>query len=196
MGDKVAERLRIRSLFLRNFLHNSFSKMADEKEPKPEGEEEEEEGEEEDEFKLTDDQVQDFKDAFKKFDTEGNGEIPTSELGTVMRMLGHLLKDEELQEAIESVDSDGSGFVDIEEFLELMRIKTKEAADEAEIKEAFRILDRDSKGEIHTDVIKEILLELFSSLTQEEVDDIIADIDGDGSGWVDYDEFKELMLGA
>ena len=50
-------------------------------------------------------------------------------------------------------------------------------------------------GEIHTDVIKEILLELFSSLTQEEVDDIIADIDEDGSGWVDYDEFKELMLG-
>jgi len=170
--------------------------MADEKEPKPEGEEEEgEEGEEEDEFKLTDDQIQDFKDAFKKFDTEGNGEIPTSELGTVMRMLGHLLKDDELQEAIESVDSDGSGFVDIEEFLELMRMKTKESSDEAEIKEAFRILDRDNKGEIHTDVIKEILLELFSSLTQEEVDDIIADIDEDGSGWVDYDEFKELMLG-
>jgi len=166
-------------------------------EPKPEGEEEEEpEEEEEDEFKLTDDQIQDFKDAFKKFDTEGNGEIPTSELGTVMRMLGHLLKDEELQEAIDAVDGDGSGFVDIDEFIELMRIKSKEAADEAEIKEAFRILDRDSKGEIHTDVIKEILLELFGNLTKEEVDDIIADIDEDGSGWVDYDEFKELMLGA
>merc|ERR1712189_74287 len=181
------------------FLIYLTLEMAEEKpaEAKPEGEPEgEEEGEEEeDEFKLTDDQVQDFKDAFKKFDTEGNGEIPTSELGTVMRMLGHLLKDEELQEAIESVDSDGSGFVDIEEFLELMRMKTKESADEAEIKEAFRILDRDNKGEIHTHVIKEILLELFSSLTQEEVDDIIADIDEDGSGWVDYDEFKELMLG-
>jgi len=168
--------------------------------PRPESEEgdednEEEEEEEEDEFKLTDDQIQDFKDAFKKFDTEGNGEIPTSELGTVMRMLGHLLKDDELQTAIESVDSDGSGFVDIDEFLELMRMKTKESSDEAEIKEAFRILDRDDKGEIHTDVIKEILLELFGNLTKEEVDDIIADIDEDGSGWVDYDEFKELMLG-
>ena len=36
--------------------------------------------------------------------------------------------------------------MDIDEFIELMRIKSKEAADEAEIKEAFRILDRDSKG--------------------------------------------------
>ena len=53
------------------------------------------------------------------------------------------------QEAIESIDGDGSGFVDIDEFIELMRIKTKEAADEAEIKEAFRILDRDSKGHYH-----------------------------------------------
>ena len=52
------------------------------------------------------------------------------------------------QEAIESVDSDGSGFVDIEEFLELMRMKTKESSDEAEIKEAFRILDRDNKGTV------------------------------------------------
>ena len=50
------------------------------------------------------------------------------------------------QEVIDSVDGDGSGFVDIDEFIELMRIKSKEAADEAEIKEAFRILDRDSKG--------------------------------------------------
>merc|ERR1712189_20854 len=93
------------------FLIYLTLEMAEEKpaEAKPEGEPEgEEEGEEEeDEFKLTDDQIQDFKDAFKKFDTEGNGEIPTSELGTVMRMLGHLLKDEELQEAIEAVDGMG-----------------------------------------------------------------------------------------
>ena len=50
------------------------------------------------------------------------------------------------KEAIDAVDGDGSGFVDIDEFIELMRIKSKEAADEAEIKEAFRILDRDNKG--------------------------------------------------
>merc|ERR1739838_573339 len=156
---------------------------------------EEEEEEEEDTFQLTDDQTADFKDAFKKFDAAGQGEIPTSELGTVMKMLGHKLNDEELEECIEMVDSDGGGSVDIDEFMELMRTKTKEAQDEVEVKEAFRILDKDGKGEIHTDVIKEILQKLDDGLTDEDLDEMIAEIDEDGSGWVDYDEFKGLMLG-
>ena len=50
-----------------------------------------------------------------------------------MRMLGHNLKDEELDECIKIVDADGGGSVDIDEFLELMRTKTKEAQDEVEV---------------------------------------------------------------
>jgi len=157
--------------------------------------EEEEEEEEEDNFQLTDDQVADFRDAFKKFDAAGEGEIPTSELGTVMKMLGHKLNDEELEECIKMVDADGGGSVDIDEFMELMRTKTKEAQDEVEVKEAFRVLDKEGKGEIHTDVIKEILAQLDDSLTDQDLNDLIAEIDSDGSGWVDYDEFKALMLG-
>merc|ERR1712087_728777 len=140
---------------------------------------EEEEEEEEDTFQLTDDQTADFKDAFKKFDAGGEGEIPTSELGTVMKM----------------VDADGGGSVDIDEFMELMRTKTKEAQDEVEVKEAFRVLDKEDKGEIHTDVITELLVQLDDSLTEADLKDLIAEIDSDGSGWVDYDEFKALMLG-
>jgi len=165
--------------------------MAEEEEQK----EDEEAEEEEEMFNLSDDQVIDFKDAFKKFDTSGEGEIPTSELGTVMKMLGHKLNDEELEECIKMVDADGGGSVDIDEFLELMRVKTKEAQDEVEVKEAFRILDRKNKGEIHTDVIKELLTELDPHLTPDDLNDLVAEIDEDGSGWVDYDEFKALMLG-
>merc|ERR1712042_192512 len=150
-------------------------------------------GEEEDTFQLTDDQTADFKDAFKKFDTSGEGEIPTSELGTVMKMLGHKLNDEELEECIKMVDADGGGSVDIDEFMELMRTKTKE--DQDEVKEAFRVLDKEGKGEIHTDVIKEILQKLDDTLSEADLGDLIAEIDSDGSGWVDYDEFKALMLG-
>merc|ERR1711872_926511 len=107
-----------------------------------------------------------------------------------MRMLGHNLKDDELEECIKIVDADGGGSVDIDEFMELMRTKTKEAQDEVEVKEAFRVLDKVGKGEIHTDVIKELLTKLDDTLSEEDLGDLIAEIDSDGSGWVDYDEFS------
>lgn len=160
-----------------------------------EHEEYEHEEEEEEEFNLTDDQILDFKDAFKKFDEDGSGEISTEELGTVMRMLGHDLKQYQLEDCIAFVDADGSGSVDFSEFLELMKMKTKEHQEEAEVKEAFRILDRENKGEISSSIIKEILMQLDEDITEEDVDEMIYEIDEDGSGWVDYDEFKKLMLG-
>merc|ERR1712243_105415 len=85
-------------------------------------------------YKLSDALVADFKDAFERIDKEGTGEIPTSELGSVMRMLGHQLKPDQLQECIGEVDGDGSGFVDFEEFLVLMTKKTKEAEEEKEVR--------------------------------------------------------------
>merc|ERR1712168_1232332 len=183
MGTRAKASVRVINLHQRV---SSNSNMSEE-------EKLEEDEEEEDTFTLTDDQVADFKDAFKKFDAAGAGEIPTSELGTVMRMLGHNLKDDELEECIKMVDSDGGGSVDIDEFMELMRTKTKEA--QVEVEEAFRVLDKEGKGEIHTDVITELLVQLDDSLTEADLKDLIAEIDSDGSGWVDYDEFKALMLG-
>lgn len=150
---------------------------------------------EEPEFKLTDSQVSDFKDAFERIDKEGSGEIPTSELGSVMRMLGHNLKPDQLQECIEEVDGDGSGFVDFDEFLQLMTNKTKEAQEEKEVREAFRILDKEGKGTIDTGVLKEILLALDETMTEEDVDEMVNEIDEDGSGAVDYEEFKAVMMG-
>merc|ERR1711973_114555 len=60
------------------------------------------------EYKLSDSLVADFKDAFERIDKEGTGEIPTSELGAVMRMLGHQLKPDQLQECFEEQKDEGS----------------------------------------------------------------------------------------
>merc|ERR1719219_2636553 len=56
-----------------------------------------------------------------------------------------------------------------------------------ELKEAFRIYDRDGQGFITTDVLKEILREIDSELTEEDLDNIIEEVDEDGSGTLDFD---------
>ena len=56
-----------------------------------------------------------------------------------------------------------------------------------ELKEAFRIYDRDGQGYITTDVLKEILREIDSALTEDDLDNIIDEVDEDGSGTLDFD---------
>jgi calmodulin len=149
----------------------------------------------EEEYQLTDHQVAEFRIAFNAFDKEGRGEIPTAMLGTVMKNLGHNLKPEQLADCIEAVDGDGSGAIDFDEFLALMAKKTKEAEDEMELREAFRVFDTKNLGVIDVSDLKLIFKTLDPDMPDEEIDQIISEVDEDGSGTVDFEEFMKLMSG-
>nr|ACJ72161.1 UGT4 [Pueraria montana var. lobata] len=95
---------------------------------------------------LTDDQIAEFKEAFSLFDKDGDGCITTKELGTVMRSLGQNPTEAELQDMINEVDADGNGTIDFPEFLNLMARKMKDTDSEEELKEAFRVFDKDQNG--------------------------------------------------
>lgn len=56
-----------------------------------------------------------------------------------------------------------------------------------ELKEAFRLYDREGNGYITTSTLKEILGALDDKLNSSDLDGIIAEIDTDGSGTVDFD---------
>ena len=59
--------------------------------------------------------------------------------------------------------------------------------DEKELKEMFRVLDKEKKGEVDVKELRWIMKNLGDDLSEEDIDDMIADVDTDGSGWVDYD---------
>ncbi len=89
---------------------------------------------------LTEEQIVELKEAFSLFDKEGDGTITTKELGTVMRCLGQNPTEAELQDMINEVDADGNGTIDFPEFL------TIETDSEEEIREAFRVFDKDGNA--------------------------------------------------
>ena len=51
------------------------------------------------------------------------------------------------------------------------------------------------QGFITNDVLKDILREIDNTLTEDDLDHIIEEVDEDGSGTMDFDEFQEMMMG-
>ena len=105
---------------------------------------------------------------------------------------------EELNEILEEIDEDGSGEIEFGEFCQLCAKFLVEEPDEetmkAELKEAFRCFDKECSGFITTDQLREIIGELDPSLTSEDLDSIIEEIDEDGSGTMDFEKFCQMMM--
>jgi len=69
---------------------------------------------------FTDDQVQEFRDAFNEIDTDGGGSLSADELGQLLRNLGQEPTETELYNIIYEADTDGNGEIDFDEFLGMM----------------------------------------------------------------------------
>ena len=65
-------------------------------------------------------QMQELREAFDLFDTDGSGTIDTKELQVALRALGFDSKKEKVRKMIADIDLDGSGTIDFEEFVEMM----------------------------------------------------------------------------
>lgn len=83
----------------------------------------------------------------------------------------------------------GSGKLDFNSFCRVA-LHFNEEDDEAlqkELKEAFRLYDKEGNGYIPTSSLREILAALDDQLTGDQLNEMIAEIDTDSSGTVDFD---------
>lgn len=133
------------------------------------------------------------------FDTTKSGLIETVKISTILNTLGQQFDEGELQDLIDEEDPDNTGKVNFDGFANIASnflIEEEDAeAMQQELKEAFRLYDREGNGYITTSTLKEILAALDDKLSSEDLDGIIQEIDTDGSGTVDFDEFMEMMTG-
>ncbi|MCO5571742.1 hypothetical protein L7F22_038028 [Adiantum nelumboides] len=143
---------------------------------------------------LTAEQIQEFKEAFALFDTSRNGSIASKDLGTVMRSLGQNPTEAELQDMTRDVDPHAKGTIDFDAFISLMARKLKDTDSEEELKEAFKVFDKDRNGFISAPELRHVMTNLGEKLTDEEVDEMIREAGIDPEGRVNYDEFVKMLL--
>merc|ERR1712112_174927 len=147
---------------------------------------------------LDHDQIDSLEKGFDGFDNEGGGTITQTTMQMILKSMGVECKKDDMDGYSAEVDEEGSGKFTFATFCAVsakFMIEDDEEQMKEELKEAFRIYDKEGQGFITTDVLKEILREIDTTLTEDDLDNIIEEVDEDGSGTLDFDEFQEMMMG-
>ncbi|OWF36011.1 Calmodulin-1 [Mizuhopecten yessoensis] len=135
---------------------------------------------------LTDDQTAALREAFNKFDMDGNGSITVDELGLAMRSIGENPSTKEIRQLMEAADLNRNGTIEFEEFVEMVADRLKDFDVISEMKEAFEVFDQDNDGFLNKEDIRRAMAGLGVSLTEPEVTQMMEVADSDKDGRLNY----------
>merc|ERR1712205_21858 len=97
---------------------------------------------------LSDEQLDEIREAFSLFDSDASGAIDVRELKAAMRALGFEVKNEELKKMVTDIDNDGNGTIEFAEFLQMMTAKMGEKDTREDIEKVFKLFDDDNTNKI------------------------------------------------
>ena len=142
---------------------------------------------------LTEDEVEELRQAFDLFDTDGSGTIDPKELRAAMQSLGFEAKNQTIYQMIKDIDKDDSGEIDFDEFLQLMTSRLAGSDTREDINKIFQLFDDDKTGFISLQNLKRVANELGEHMNDAELLEMIERADLDQDGQISPDEFFRIM---
>eukprot|EP01068_Selenidium_serpulae_P015616 Selendium_serpulae@DN6227_c0_g1_i5.p1 len=144
-------------------------------------------------YNLTQDQIEELKEAFDLFDTNRSGDIDSREFKAALRALGFEVSKEDVRIMFKELDKEFQETISFNEFCSLMigRMPAKDSREE--ISKMFILFDEDNTGKISFQNLKNISHELEENLEDGELTEMIDEADRDGDGLIDFEEFYKIM---
>ena len=142
---------------------------------------------------LTEDEIEEIKEAFDLFDTDGSGSIDPKELRAAMQSLGFEAKNQTIYQMITDLDKNKSGNIDFEEFLDMMTARMSDKDTREDVNKVFRLFDDDTSGSITIRNLRRVARELGETMTDEELQEMVERADSNGDGAVSMDDFYNIM---
>ncbi|KAJ0407770.1 hypothetical protein ATCC90586_003272 [Pythium insidiosum] len=137
-----------------------------------------------------------FKEAFALFDKDESGYIDCSELMRVLEALGQRLSMTEVEAIMRDADTDGDGKISFLEFVAMMnkRLFRRGELTDFDLRAAFKLFDSNDDGFISASELAHVLCVLGGqSVSNSTVKQLIATVDVNDDGRIDFEEFGELM---
>ncbi|XP_076623623.1 dynein regulatory complex protein 8, partial [Colletes latitarsis] len=137
-------------------------------------------------------------EAFDVFDTAKVGEIDVSDLGTIIRALGCVITEAELQEIQVEVEDVANNCVPLNRFLEYMCKAINERkfkpAEPEDLLKAFQLLDPENRGYIMRDVLEKAMMEIGEPFSEEEIADMMAIACDPQTKKINYEHYINMLI--
>lgn len=126
---------------------------------------------------LSDEQLEELRDVFNKFDENGDGSISHKELRLMLRTVGMEPTEAELYDLIRMVDLDANSMIGLNEFLQFMAPRFRDIESEENLQHAFEAFNRSGYGFFDAHDLRIVMGNFGELLTEQESVILLADMD-------------------
>ena len=119
---------------------------------------------------LTDDEIEEIREAFALFDTEQSGVIDPKELKAAMQSLGFEQKNPTIYNMIADLDThENAGGINFDRFLDAITDKLGNKESREGIARIFELFDDDRTGRINVHNLRRVAKELGETMSADEL---------------------------
>ncbi|CAD8045812.1 unnamed protein product [Paramecium primaurelia] len=141
---------------------------------------------------LTDDEIDEIREAFNLFDTEGTGRVDPRELKAAMQSLGFDQKNPTIFNMIAELENEGTD-IDFDQFLDAITSKLGNRESKDGINKIFDLFDDDGSNTINLNNLKRVSKELGETMTAEELAEMLERAASNGRE-ITREDFYNIMV--
>ena len=150
---------------------------------------------------LNEKEVENLKKQFLALDEDGSGLVTIEELKGIFKDPRLKMSEDDVEVLLGEFDLDGSGAVDLTEFMVLMGNKKNKGLQElfhkaiilrSAIRKRFQEFDKNGDGYITKKEFRGVMRKQ-KKITETQLDAMVKQADKNGDGKIDYDEFLVMM---
>lgn len=132
---------------------------------------------------------EEMKRVFNMIAGQPHGKISKKDLQLLLERFGKKDAAAEARRMVCVADQDKDGYMDLEEFMEVHA----NGVQLGDIRRAFFVFDIDGNGRVGAEEVKAVLDKLGQSCSLEDCRKMVREIDRNGDGFVDMDDFMVMM---
>lgn len=143
--------------------------------------------------RIPEDQITQLREAFTKFDKDGNGSLTEDELKEGIKSIPNcILSSADIDKILNVMDSNRNGVIDYTEFIAGC-LQSYNYLKENHLKSAFSFFDKDGSGTISKDELRGCLQSEDFTMTDDAVENLLKEADKNNDNQIDYKEFIMMM---